>query len=324
MIQRRAFVALAAAATAGLSPMVRAQSWPDRPVRLLLSQPPGSGPDNIARLLGERLAKAWSQPVIVENKPGGQNIIGAQAAARSAADGTTFYFATAAALVGNAYLFKDLPYNPRKDFVPVGFVGKSPFAIVVDARSPIRSVVDLVARAKAEPGRVSIGNEGPRTFGGIVARTFNARAGVQANLVAYPAVGVALQDVIGGHVDAAVVDVASSAQLVRQGRLRFVAVTSGQRVPGLEQVPPLAETLPGFDMEGWLGIVAPAGTPAVAIDSFNRDLDAALKNKDLAERIHAIGPRTEGAGTPAQFAAFLQQEHERWAQISREIGLLPE
>ena len=322
MIQRRYLVVLAAGAC--LCASAQAQTWPDKPVRLLLSQPPGSGPDNIARLLGERLSKAWGRPVIVENRPGGQNVIGAQAAARSAPDGSTFYFATAAALVANAYLFKDLPYNPRKDFTPVGFVGKSPFAIVVDARSPIRSVADLVARARAEPGKLSIGTEGPRTFGGIVARTFNARAKVQTNLVSYPSVGVALQDLIGGHVDAAVADVASSAQLVRQGRLRYVAVTSAQRLPGWEQVPLLADTLPGFDMEGWLGIVAPAGTPAAAIERFNRDLDVTLKEKDLAERIHAIGPRTESAGTPAQFGAFLQQEHERWAQLSREIGLLPE
>jgi len=323
MIQRRFLAVLAAAACLCASAQAQT-SWPDKPVRLLLSQPPGSGPDNIARLLGERLSKAWGQPVIVENKPGGQNVIGAQAAARSVPDGSTFYFATTAALVANAYLFKDLPYNPRKDFAPVGFVGKSPFAIVVDARSPIRTVADLVARARAEPGRVSIGTEGPRTFGGITARTFNARAAVQTNLVSYPSVGVALQDLIGGHVDAAVADVASSAQLVRQGRLRYVAVTSGKRVPGWEQVPPLADTLPGFDMEGWLAVVAPAGTPAAAIERFSRDLDAALKDKELAERIHAIGPRTEGAGTPAQFGAFLQQEHERWAQLSREIGLLPE
>ena len=230
MTRRNAVAALAAGLS--LCATTQAQTWPDKPVRLLLSQPPGSGPDNIARLLGERLSKTWGQPVIVENKPGGQNVIGAQAAARSAPDGTTFYFATTAALVVNAYLFKDLPYNPRKEFAPVGFVGKSPFAIVVDARSPIRTVADLVARAKAEPGKVSIANEGPRTFGGIIARTFNARAGVQTNLVAYPAVGVALQDVIGGHVDAAVADVASSAQLVRQGRLRYVAVTSAKRIPG--------------------------------------------------------------------------------------------
>ena len=301
-----------------------AQAWPDKPVKLLLSQPPGSGPDVVARILAERLGKTWGQGVVVENRPGGQNVVGAQAAARATPDGYTFYFATTAALVTNQYLLKDLPYNPQKDFTPVAFIGKSPFAILVRSDSPIKSIDDLVAKAKAEPGKWTVANEGPKTFSGMIARLFAARTKADLNLVPYVNVGAAVQNTLGGHTDVLVADIASTAQLVKQGQLRMLAVTSGQPVAGYENVPRLAEKLPGFDMVGWFAIVAPTGTPPAAIQRFSHDLDAVLRDKDVAERIHAAGPMTEGAGTPEQLAAFLKAEHERWSGITKEIGILPE
>jgi tripartite-type tricarboxylate transporter receptor subunit TctC len=302
----------------------RAQAWPDRPIRWVLSQPPGSGPDNVARLLAERLQKTWGQPVVIENKPGGQNTIGAQAAARAPADGSTFYFATTAALVTNPLLFKNLAYDPQKDFVPVGFVARSPFAILVEASSPVKSVEDLVARSKAQPGAFSLGNEGPRTFSGMIARLFNARSQAGANLVAYASVGVGTQDLIGGHVNAMVADIASTAQLVKQGRLRVVATTSARRVAGWDQVPALAEFWPGFDMVGWFAVVSPTGTPAAAIARFNADLSALLADKEVAERMATIGPIAEPGLSVEQVGAFLRNEHQRWGQIVKEIGVLPE
>lgn len=302
----------------------RAQAWPDRPIKWVLSQPAGSGPDNVARLLGERLQKAWGQAVVIENKPGGQNTIGAQTAARSPGDGYTFYFATTAALVTNPLLFKQLPYDPQKDFVPVAFVARSPFALLVEARSPVTSVQDLVARSKAEPGRFSLGNEGPRTFSGMIARLFNARTQAAANLVAYASVGVGTQDLMGGHVDAMVADLASTAQLARQGRLRVLATTAAKRVPGWESVPALAELLPGFDMVGWFALVAPAGTPAAVISRVNHDVDTVLADKEIADHIAAIGPLA-GTGLAAeQVAALLRDERSKWGGIAKEIGVLPE
>lgn len=302
----------------------RAQAWPDRPIKWVLSQPAGSGPDNVARLLGERLQKAWGQAVVIENKPGGQNTIGAQTAARSPGDGYTFYFATTAALVTNPLLFKQLPYDPQKDFVPVAFVARSPFALLVEARSPVTSVQDLIARSKAEPGRFSLGNEGPRTFSGMIARLFNARTQAAANLVAYASVGVGTQDLMGGHVDAMVADLASTAQLARQGRLRVLATTAAKRVPGWESVPALAELLPGFDMVGWFALVAPAGTPAAVISRVNHDVDTVLADKEIADHIAAIGPLA-GTGLAAeQVAALLRDERSKWGGIAKEIGVLPE
>ncbi len=307
-----------------VSPVARAQAWPDKPIKFVLSQPPGSGPDNVARILGERLGKALGQAVVIDNKPGGQNIIGAQAAARSAPDGYTFYFATTAALVTNSYLFKTMPYDPQKDFAPVAFVAKSPFAVLVKAESPIASIQDLIARSKAKPGTLSLANEGPRTFGGIIARVINARSQAQVNLVAYANVGVAVQDVIGGHADAVVADLASTAQLVRQGRLRLLAVTAAKRVGGWEQVPALSEVLPGFEMIGWFGLVAPVGTPPAVVTRVNEELNKLLADREVAEKILTIGPLVEAGGSPDSFAGFLREEHQRWAIVSKEIGLLAE
>jgi tripartite-type tricarboxylate transporter receptor subunit TctC len=322
-MQRKTFVAAMLAAFS--LPVAWGQgTWPERPVKMLLSQPPGSGPDNVARLLAERLGKQWGQAIVIENKPGGQNVIGAQAAARSPGDGYTFYFATTAALVTNAYLFKQLPYDPQKDFVPVGFVANSAFAVLVRAESPVKTIDDLIAQSKAAPGKFTIGNEGPRTFGGMIARVFNARAKTDANLISYASVGVSTQDLIGGHVDATVADVASTAQLAKQGRLRLLAVTSAKRVAGFEDVPALAERMPGLEMVGWFAIVAPTGTPAAVIERFNKDLNAVLADRDIVERIGLIGPVVVAGMTPDQVGAFLRGEHQRWGEFTREIGVLPE
>jgi len=323
-MQRRKFVQATLLAATVHSAWAQGGAWPDKPVKMILSQPPGSGPDNVARLLGERIGKTLGQAIVIENKPGGQNVIGAQAAARAPADGYTFYFATTAALVTNKHLFKTLPYDPQKDFVPVAFVAKSPFAMLVRAESPISSMQDLVARAKAAPGKLSLANEGPRTFGGIIARLINARTKMEANLVSYASVGVSVQDVIGGHADAVVADLASTAQLVRQGRLRILAVTAAKRVAGWEQVPALAEMLPNFEMIGWFAVMAPAGTPAAVVARLNKEINTLLADADTAQRMLTIGPIAEPMGSPEQLGAFLNREHERWNEVAKEIGLLPE
>ena len=323
MIKRRQLVQ--ALMLAGTSPLGWAQvGWPDKPIKFILSQPPGSGPDNVARLLGERLSRSLGQPVVIENKPGGQNVIGAQAAAKSAPDGYSFYFATTAALVTNSLLFKKLPYDAQKDFVPVAFIAQSPFAVLVDANSTVRSLDDLVTKARASGGQFSLGNEGPRTFSGMIARLFNARAQTTANLVPYSNVGVGIQNLIGGHVDAMVADLASTAQLAKQGKLRVIATTAAKRVPGWEEVPAMSERFGNFDMVGWFAIVAPAGTPADLVAKFNREVNAVLSDKDLAQRIANMGPLVDASMSVDDLKKFLTTEFARWSDAAREIGVLPE
>ncbi len=324
-MQRRHFnLALAGSTVAAATPTLRAQAWPDKPVKWLLSQPPGSGPDNVARILSERLGKLWGQAVVIDNKPGGQNVVGAQAAARAPADGYNFYFATTAALVTNPLLFKTLPYDPAKDFVPVAFIARSPFAVLVKADSPLQNIDDLIRQARATPGQFTLGNEGPRTFSGMIARLFDARAKMTANLVPYANVGVGTQDLLGGHVQAMVADLAATAALARQARLRVLATTAAQRVVGWEGVPALAQHLPGFDMVGWFALMAPSGTPAAAIERSHRDVSALLADREVAERIAGIGPIVDPSLSVAQVGAFLRSEASRWAEVAKEIGVLPE
>ncbi len=300
-----------------------AQSWPSRPVRLVVAHPAGSGVDAIARILGDHFSRSLGMSFIVENKPGGQNVIGASSVAKSLPDGYTIYLATAVALVTNVYLFKELAYDPRKDFAPIGLVGQTAFAMVVSAQSNFSSLQDFIQKAKASPGKISMASEGPKTFSGITARLFNSKAGINTNVASYASSGVALQDVMGGHVDAFFIDVAAAAELTKQGKLRMLAMTSTKRVPGWN-VPTVAEVLPGFDMVGWYALVAPAGLPKEIAARLNQELDAALKDKVVAEKIASLGTQIPGAGTPDQLNAFLSQEHSKWASVSREIGLLPE
>jgi tripartite-type tricarboxylate transporter receptor subunit TctC len=322
-IDRRRFCAGIVASALPLA-STRAQAWPDKPVNIILSQPAGSGPDNIARLLADRLGQLWGKAVVILNKPGGQNIIGAQAAARSAPDGYSFYFATTAALVSNVYLFKQLPYDPVKEFDPVAFVATSPFGIMVPGPSPIRSIEEFIAASRAAPDRLSLANEGPRTLGGMTARLLNARAGIRNNLVPYASASVGIQDALGGRVDAIIVDLASTTQHIKRGDLRLLATTSARRLKAWDATPALSETLPGFDMPGWFAVVAPAGTPTAVIARVNRDINAALAEPELVERISAIGPIVDPGKSPEQVADFLRDQHQQWRTIASEIGLLPE
>jgi tripartite-type tricarboxylate transporter receptor subunit TctC len=325
MNRRNFSLAATGAALAAWHPLTGAQgAWPERPVKFVLSQPAGSGPDAMARMIGDQLSRKWGQPVIVENRPGGQNAIGAQAAAKAAPDGYIFYFATAAALVTNVYLFKSLPYDPRKDFIPVGMVGKVPFALSVNPNSPIKSLPELVAYAKANPGKLTVANEGPKTFSGMMTRVLSSQLGIEVNSVPYVSVGAAVTDTVAGQTEAILSDVPAVAQMVKAGKLRPLAVTTGRRIAGWDTVPSMADTLPGFDYAGWIGIVAPVGTPVATVQRFNRDLDAVLGDREMAARLLAIGPITEGAGSVEQMNLFLQGEHTRWARLTKDIGVLPE
>lgn len=325
-MERRQFIQtmVAGAAVASSGAWAQTSNWPDKPIKFVLSQPAGSGPDNVARLIGDRLGKSLGQPLVIDNKPGGQNVIGAQAAARSIPDGYTFYFATTAALITNTLLFKQLAYDPQKEFVPVAFVARSPFAILVDANSPIQNIDELIAKSKASNGQFSIGNEGPRTFSGMIARLFNARSKAAANLVPYANVGVGSQNLMGGHVDAMVADLASTAQLAKQGKLRVIATTAAKRVSGWESVPALSEKLGNFDMVGWFAIVAPKGTPQQAITKLNQEVNLALADKELVSRIANIGPLADASMSENDIKNFLASELARWTEVTREIGVLPE
>ena len=301
-----------------------AQDWPSRPVRFIVSQAPGTSPDITARFLADRLSKLWNQQVIVENRPGGQNVPGAQAAARSAPDGYTFFYATTAAIVSNPFTFKALPYDPAKDFAPVAMIAKSPMVIAVNPAVPAKTLADLVAMEKAQPGRLAAANEGPKTFSGMMSQMLNQTAGMRLLQVPYNGVSPAIQDTIAGRTQVVLVSSAALLPFIKRGDVRALAVSSGKRVRGLDDVPTLAETYPGFEYVGWFALLAPTGTPANAVQRANRDMDRVLTDPDVAQRLHDLGLVNEGAGTPEALAEFLRAERDRWAKLVKDIGLQPE
>ena len=239
-----------------------AQSWPAQPLHVIVSQAAGGTPDIICRIVMDRLSRAIGQPIVVENRPGGGNVIGAQAVAHAKPDGYTLFFATAAALVTNPYTFKSLPYDPLKDFVPVSMVAEGVFLVLAYPGVPATTLPELFALAKADPGKLSFATDGPKNFSGMIAAWLNKLGGTQIPQIPYSAMPQGIQDTIAGRVQLTVLAVPSARGAIESGKLRAIAVTSSQRLPGYDNVPTVAETFPGFNFTGWMVLVTPAGTPA--------------------------------------------------------------
>ena len=298
-----------------------AQDWPTRPVKFVISQPPGTSPDIVARFLADKLSRLLGQQVIVENRPGGQNVIGAQAVAKAPADGYTYFFATTAAIVTNPLTFKSLPYDPEKDFTPVAMIAKSPMVIAVNPAVQAKTLAELVALDKAQPGKLAAANEGTKTFSGMMAKMLNTTAGTRLLQVPYTGVAPAIQDTIAGRTQVVLVSSAAFLPFLKRGELRALAVSAGKRVRGLEDVPALAETYPGFEYVGWFALLAPAGTPAGIVQRVNREMDRVLADPEIAKRLYDFGLVNEGAGTPEAMNEFLRAERVRWAKLIKETGV---
>ncbi len=301
-----------------------AQTWPGKPVRVVVSQAPGTPPDIIARLLGERLARGWGQQVVIDNRAGGANIIGAQAAARSPADGYNYFFATTAAVVTNIYAFKTLPYDPVRDFSPVAMIGMSPFLLVANTSVPAKTLQELVALAKSSSGKLAFASDGQRLLSGMMGDALNLGAGMNALHVPYNASAPALQDTIAGRTQFVLMGIPAVMPFVNRGQLRAIAVSSARRLPGMENVPTIGETVPGFEFSGWFALLAPAGTPADMVQRVNRDLDKTLNEPEVSQRLREFGIYSDGAGTPQALAEFMSRERERWGKTMRAIGVEPE
>jgi len=323
----RAFLACLAATLVTIAQALgtaAAQNWPDRPVRFITSQSAGNGTDIIARFVAEQLSIRIGQPVIVENRPGGGNVVGTQAAARSAPDGHTFFVATAAALVTDPYTVKSLPYDPIKAFVPVARVGEVSFVIMANPKVPANNLDELIRLAKTEPDKLSIATSGPKRFSGMVVSWLNKLAGMHLAQVPYTSMGPGLQDAIAGRLPLVILSVPEGSASRSSGALKPIAVTSLERVKSLPDVPTVAETFPGFDFTGWMLLAAISGTPEPIVVRVNREVNAIMQEPAIQERLAKMNFSAPPPGTLQQARDYVNTQHAAWGTLVKEIGLEPE
>jgi tripartite-type tricarboxylate transporter receptor subunit TctC len=314
--------ALLFAAILGVAGGAHAQSWPTRPVKLIVPTGAGHAVDIVARILAAGVSQTLGQTVFVENMPGASGFVGAQTTARAEPDGYTFLFAPASLLTTNMYLFKSLPYDPMKDFAAVALVcDKGPMVVTVKPDLPVNTVPELIAYGKANPGKLSYAVDVTSGFGVAAGRLLNKRGQIGMVEIPYRSSPQMAQDTMAGTVQLMFGSMPPVAGAVKAGKLRWIAVSSEQRFPGLDDLPTIAETLPGFRIDGWFVVVAPAGTPAPILQKFNREIDAVFKPQDVRARALAFGLGISDAGTPESTQAFIRSEQERWRGLVNELGM---
>jgi tripartite-type tricarboxylate transporter receptor subunit TctC len=321
-LTRRGLLAMACAgAAAAAHPAAFAQAtFPSRPVRILVPFSPGGPTDLMARAISKPLTQALGQPVIVENKPGGGGLIALGEIARQPADGHTLAFPSILA-VTNPALMPNYPYDTLKEFTGVTVVGFIPHALVVKPDFAARDLQGLVALAKAQPGGMSYASSGNGTSAHLAGALFAQRAGLQATHVPYRGAGPAVQDLLGGQVQFMFLDMSSALPQIQAGKLRALAVAPAQRFAGLPQVPTVAEQgFPGFDIHGWYGLLARAGTPAPAIDRLHQEIRAALASEELRATFRTQGIEPGGM-PPAEYQALIRKDLAQWKATIAQLGL---
>jgi tripartite-type tricarboxylate transporter receptor subunit TctC len=301
-----------------------AQAWPNRPVRFLVPFAAGAGINDImARLVGQHLGAGLGQPVVIENRAGAGGIAGTEAAAKAAPDGYTFLM-TNVSLVTSAYLYPKLPYDPQKDFVPVTLVATSPLMLVVHPSIAAKSVQELVALAKANPGRLNFGSGGVGSTPHLSVELFKSAAGIDAVHVPYKGGAPALNDLVAGQISFMIENVPGTMPFVKGGKLRALAITSAQRSPLEPALPTMAESgVPGYEVVGWQGLFAVAGTPPETVARLQAEVAKVLRLPEVRERLAALGAEPVGS-TPEEFGAFIRAERTRWGRIIREKGIRSE
>jgi tripartite-type tricarboxylate transporter receptor subunit TctC len=297
-----------------------ADPFPSRPVRIVVPFTPGGSTDILARAIAQKLGEAWGQPVVVENRPGAGGNVGVALVAKSPPDGHTIVMGHIGTFAANPALYKSLPYDPVKDFAPVTLVARVPNVLVVGPSVQARRLSDLVAYAKANPGKLDYGSGGNGSAAHLATEYFKLRAGVDLQHVPYKGTGPAVADLIGGQIGVMITGALPLLPHIRSGKLRALAVASPQRLAILPDVPTIAESgYPGFAAVQWYGLFVPAGTPRDVIAKINRDAIGALKDPAVAERLASEGAEAVG-DTPEEFGAFVRSEIALWGKVIRESG----
>ena len=324
MKHRRKFLHLAAgvAALPVVSSITRAQTYPWRPVRIIVGFTAGSATDITARLFAQILNEAWNVPVTVENIPGAGGSVGAERVAKSAPDGSTFYWGANGAMTINPSLQPSPIFDPARDLAPIARVLVMPSILAVNNEVPAKTVAELFALAKAQPGKLSFASPGVGTPQHIAGELLKNLAGV--DIVHVPYRGAILTDVIGGRVTMTLQNMGVILPIIRDGKLRALAVTSLRRSPIISELPTLAESgFPGFEVISWFGLLAPTATPVVIIDKVHAELERIVANADMRERIAQLGLEAS-VNSPEEFAVVIKTDTAKWAKVIRAANIKPE
>jgi tripartite-type tricarboxylate transporter receptor subunit TctC len=304
---------LALAAMLAALPGAGAQDYPSRPVKIIVPFPAGGTADVMPRVIGEWLSRKWGQPVVVENRTGAAGNIGAEAVAKAEPDGYTLLSAPPPPLVINQNLYPKLGFDPT-EFVPIVIMGRVPNALVINAKLPFNSVAEVIAYAKANPGKLTSATQGNGTTSHLTSELFQLMADVKFQHVPYRGSAPALTDLVAGSVDLMFDNLGVSLPLVKGGQLKLLGVATPKRMASLPEVPTIAETLPGFESAAWFAIVAPPKTPQAVVDKINADVNEALRQGDIVQRLAQLSAEPIG-GTPQATAAYMREEIERWHKV---------
>jgi tripartite-type tricarboxylate transporter receptor subunit TctC len=300
-----------------------AQDYPTRPVTLLVPQAPGASSDLLARTLGERLQAVWGQSVVIDNRPGAGSNLGAAVVARAAPDGYTLMIGTDALMTSNVHLYKSMPFDPQKDFAPITIAGANIICLAVHADLPVKTVPELIAYAKANPGALKYGTPGVASPHHLSGELLATKTGVQIVHVPYRGGGPAGNDLVGGHINMAFLSLSTAVPLVATGKIRIVALVEKNRYAAMPDVPTIGETVPGFEMSSWLGVFAPAGTPAPLIARLNETIQKILNDPPVKEKLAGLG-LVVARVSPAELAAIIKEGLEVRGALVKAANIQPE
>jgi tripartite-type tricarboxylate transporter receptor subunit TctC len=299
----------------------QAQQYPSRPVTVVVPFAAGGGSDLLARLVTQKLEARLGKAFIVENRPGAGPTLAAMQVVRAAPDGYTLMQGTSSTMAINVTLNKKLPYEPLKDLVPVALLSSSPFFLVVAADSPLKTVADVIAAAKAKPNGLNYGSGGPGSMHHLSTELLQSLAGIQMTHVPYKATPPAMNDLIAGHIQLLFGDTTSTLPMIQQGKLRGIAVTTAKRSPAAPDIPTVAETVPGFESASWQMLLAPGATPPEVIALLNREVHAIFTDPAVIAELTRRGVGPAVTGPPAEVIGFVKKEIVRWGDVVRRAGL---
>ena len=300
-----------------------AQAWPNKPVHILIAFPPGGAIDIVARIMGPRLSASIGQPVLVENRPGAGGLLGTELAAKAAPDGHTVFFGTLGNLSVNPLLYPKLPFDIGRDFAPLTQVVSTTFMLYVNPASPVKTVNELIALARSRPGTLNYSSSGNGGAPQLAAELFNSMAGVKMVHVPYKGSSQSVTDLMGGQVQLTFDSLALGLPYVKAGKLRAVATLSPKRVAQFPDVPAVAETLPGYEVTNWFGMVVPAATPRDIVTRLHGEILKVLRLPDVRDSLMAQGTEPVGS-SPEEFSAFMKSEAAKWARVIKEANIRAE